>query len=106
VLYRNYILDVLKKQQKEMSVRQEYGRSAVLPYIIADEIIYHRETQQVIAKAVNQLPQQQQLVYRMSRECGWKRDRIAKELKISPNTVKAHMQKGLRFLKERVDEKN
>jgi len=104
ILYRNYILDVLKRQQKEKNVRQKYCQDMVAYYVTADEIISAKEKEQALSRAIKQLPSQQQLVFRLSRECGWKRDKIAKELKIAPNTVKAHIQKGLRFLREKISE--
>ena len=102
ILYKNHILDVLKRQQKEISVRQEYNRNAAAFEMKADAIIDYNETRRVIAKAVKQLPQQRQQVYILGRECGWKREQIAKELNIAPNTVKEVMQNALRFLKKEI----
>lgn len=99
ILYRNHVLDVLKGQQKEIRVRHVYCRELAVPCITVNEIISYKEKELAMAQAVKRLPQQQQLVYKLSREYGWKRDQIAKELKIAPNTVKAHIQKALRFLK-------
>jgi len=104
ILYRNYIRDVLKGQQKEISVRHEYYRDSAIPEITVDDTIDYKETQQLIARAVKQLPQQRQLIYKLVREQGWKRQEIAKELQIAPNTVKAQMQKTLRFLIKKLSE--
>ena len=101
-LYRNHILDVLKGQKKEKNARQKYYEFMQSSSIVENGILSAREKEREVNKAIKQLPSQQQLVFRLSREYGWKRDKIAKELKISPNTVKGHIQKGLRFLREKV----
>ena len=103
-LYRNHIWDVLKGQQKEISVRHAYYRDAAIPEMTVDDIIDYKERQQVIARAVKQLPQKRQLIYKLIRERGWRRQEIAKELKIAPNTVKVQMQKALRFLTKKLSE--
>jgi hypothetical protein len=41
-------------------------------------------------------------VYRLSREQGLSRDEIACQLRISPNTVKNHLQKAVQFMKEHI----
>jgi len=104
ILYRNYIMDVIKDQKKEISAREAYCRDAKLSDIITDEIIDHKQTQELVAKVVKQLPPQQQMVYKLSREYGWKRHRIAKELRLSPFTVKKHLQLSLKFLKKKITE--
>jgi len=54
-----------------------------------------RHAQQIIAA----LPRQQRLVFRLSRMEGLSHKEIAKELGLSPNTVKNHMVQALKTLK-------
>ena len=49
---------------------------------------------------INNLPPQQRLVYTLSRVQGLKYDEIAKQLHISPATVKNHMIQALKTIKE------
>ena len=102
ILYRNHILDAMKRQQKETSVRHEYYKKT--KDIFVDDCIGCKETQQAITKAVQQLPQQRQLVYTLGREYGWTREEIANKLNVAQNTVKAQMQQALRFLKTQISE--
>jgi RNA polymerase sigma factor (sigma-70 family) len=58
------------------------------------------ELQKLIAAAVHQLPAQQQLVYKLTREQGLRRHEIAARLNIAPDTVKGTLQKALRSIKQ------
>jgi RNA polymerase sigma-70 factor (ECF subfamily) len=60
-----------------------------------EESIVHRDYLQILNRAVQKLPPQQQLVYNLSRNSGLKYDEIASELNLSKNTVKAHLKKAL-----------
>jgi RNA polymerase sigma-70 factor (ECF subfamily) len=100
MLYKNHVLDVLRGNQRETRVRQTYFQDTVTRGMLPDEIISHKEMEQAVMRAVKLLPKQQQLVYKLSREQGWKREVIAKELKVSPLTVKGHIQKALGKLRE------
>lgn len=102
ILYRNHIMDVMKGRQKELSVRHEYCDDVQFTDILPDDIIDGKQALQKMEKIVMQLPRQQQLVYKLSREHGWKRDQIAEEMKIRPNSVKTHLQLALKFLKKKL----
>src|SRR5688500_14099692 len=100
IIYRNHIRDVLNKHEKETIVRKVYFRDTSVTVHIPDEILVYKEKQQFIAQAVNRLPHRQKLVYKLSREHGWKRERIAQELKISPLTVREQLRKATKSLKK------
>lgn len=63
-----------------------------------------KEAEQVLAAAVDKLPQQQKAVYYLSREHGLKHEEIARRLNISPGTVKNHMIRALRMLRTQLAE--
>lgn len=69
---------------------------------IEDQLVA-KEIEQRLHEAIQKLPPQQQLVYRLSREEGLKHDEIARRLQISPSTVKNHMMAALRTLREQID---
>jgi len=50
-------------------------------------------------QAVNKLPPQQQLVYKMCYHEGLRYDEVAEKLQISHLTVKTHMQQALRTIR-------
>jgi RNA polymerase sigma-70 factor (family 1) len=105
MLTRNLSIDYLRKQKLEKEVFKEYS------FVIAKDLYVEesmtREVQRVMLDAVEQLHPQQKRVYQLKKFYGWRRDRIAKQLKISENTVKATMQKALysvkKYVKERVE---
>ena len=68
---------------------------------VGDEL-FGPELYESISEAVRLLPPQQQLIYLLKREREWKREQIALELNISPNTVKSSMQLAVRSVKKYV----
>lgn len=67
-----------------------------------EELIDMKEAEQMINKAVEQLPEQQKKVYLLSRRHGLNNDQIAEKLNISKNTVKNHLTAALHFIKEQL----
>lgn len=61
--------------------------------------IAENEIRQSLQKLLLQLPPQQRKVYQLSKEEGLSRDEIAQELGISPNTVKNHLLKAIKYLR-------
>jgi RNA polymerase sigma factor (sigma-70 family) len=52
-----------------------------------------------VRAAINQLPEQQRRIYKLSREAGLTYDEIAAELNISRNTVKEHLRRAVSGIK-------
>ena len=102
MLYRNHVMDVLRGQQKEMKGKQAYYQIQPVAVNTVNDLIDYKEAERLIAEAIKEMPKGQRVVYMMSREEGLKRDKIAKELKLSPLTVKNHIQNALRFLKKKL----
>ncbi len=64
-----------------------------------EQTIFEQETRQWLQNIINQLPTQQKLIYKLSKEDGLSRNEIAERLDISPNTVKNHLLKAMQFIK-------
>lgn len=64
-----------------------------------EEKLHFAEQSIALKNAINLLPPQQKLVYQLCKEDGMKYSQVAEHLKISPLTVKTHMQQALRFLR-------
>jgi|SRR5699024_6318925 len=64
-----------------------------------EQIVLAKESRQWLQNIINRLPSQQQMIYRLSKEDGLSRKEIAERLEISPNTVKNHLLKAMRFIR-------
>lgn len=63
-----------------------------------EETVLAHESRNMLSMAVSQLPPQQQMVFKLSKEEGYSREDVAEYLNISPNTVKNHLAKALKFV--------
>lgn len=64
-----------------------------------DEMVFARESNELISQAISKLPPQQQLVFKLTKQKGLSREDIAQQLKISPNTVKNHLADAIKFIR-------
>jgi len=64
-----------------------------------DEMVLAHESENLIYKALEKLPPQQQLVFKLSKLEGLSREDVASQLQISPNTVKNHLATAIKFIR-------
>lgn len=74
-----------------------------IEYINPEQLLLEKELKTTFDKAVKNLPDKCQLVFRMSREQGLKYKEISVELGVSVETVKTHLSKAQQRLKEEVE---
>lgn len=100
VIARNHIFDTLRKKSRD----QEFVKQLIAYFndgpSSPEQELLRKESKDLLHKAIESLPEQQRLVYRLSRDRGLKRDEIAAELGISSFTVRNHMAKATQALKE------
>jgi RNA polymerase sigma-70 factor (family 1) len=100
IIARNHIFDLLRKKSRE----QEFYNQLVSYFQEGpdspEQQLLHKESKNLLQKAINSLPDQQRKVYLLSRDQGLKQDEIAAQLGISKNTVRNHMAKALQTLRE------
>ena len=101
-LAHNHALNGLKRLAKEASVRALWSaeQAAVAPG--SDAQVMLNDTQKLLVQAIEQLPPQQKLIYRLSRQQGLKYEEIGVQLGISPLTVKKHMAQALQSLRKQL----
>lgn len=100
ILSRNYTLNCIRKMVKDHQSQQQYDKmllSIDSGYVVADEI--EADVQVVIDRAVAQLPPQQQRVFRL-RQSGLKNPEIARQMNISPDSVKKYQQWAMKAISE------
>jgi RNA polymerase sigma-70 factor (family 1) len=71
-------------------------------YSNVEERLIGKESEILLNSAINKLPSQQQIVLHLSKEIGLRREEIAAQLQISPNTVKVHLLRAMQFVKENI----
>jgi RNA polymerase sigma-70 factor (family 1) len=69
-----------------------------------EEKILANNSQKFINNAIEQLPPQKKLIYRLSRDYGKSYSEIGKTLHISPHTAKSHFMKAVKFIRNYLKE--
>lgn len=94
---RNLFLDEMRKRERQQALLLHVTREDLSPS--ADEQIISEEKHQLIQQAINKLPRQQQLIFRMHKEHDMSYRQIAAELEIATGTIEKQMNRALRSLK-------
>jgi RNA polymerase sigma-70 factor (ECF subfamily) len=97
---RNHIYNTLRKKVPEQPFFDHMAGYFVDTAAVPGEEMIMEETKQLIDKAVHQLPAQQRAVFELSRYQGLDHAAIGKELGISKLTVKSHLTKALKSVRE------
>jgi RNA polymerase sigma-70 factor (ECF subfamily) len=101
---RNSVISIFRKKISEKEYLKYLRDTVIVQHDENDEQYdYHRLSEHLV-RLVNQLPEQRQLIFRMSKENGLSNKAIAEELNISIKTVEDHMTKARRFLKSQLTE--
>ena len=95
ILARNFTLNSLKKMAHESKARSKFTEGYSLVEDTADYRIRISQYNTLMQQAINNLPVQQQKVYRLAKEQGLSYEAIGQELSLSPLTVKTHMARAL-----------
>jgi len=99
IIARNLLLTTLRKKTTLLTGRMDDDNSVPDQRPTAEEQLSVKETAGLIRRAIEQLPPQQQKIYRMSKEQGLKLTEIAAALHLSHNTVREHMSKALKNIR-------
>ncbi len=99
VITRNLIFDRIKKIAHDARLEKELAKSN--PIINdTDHRVQSNHYQQILNKALDLLPPQQKQVYILSKVEGLSRDEIARQMQISPLTVKKHLSLALESIRK------
>lgn len=90
-----HTLDQIKKRLNEHKMLQRFSAGLSPTHNEPEELLLLKDTEELIQRAVDQLPPQQKSVYLLSRQQGLSYEEIGQELNISPNTVRNHLVKAL-----------
>lgn len=98
---KNRIINVYKKNKPHVvDVDESANHITSKHYELPDQLVAYKEFNERIYYLIGQLPEKTRLVFLMSREEGLTYEEIAKIMDVSLNTIKTHMFRAIRFLKE------
>jgi RNA polymerase sigma-70 factor (family 1) len=101
-----HTLDHIKKRLNEQKMLQGLSAIQLQSHNDTEEHLLLHDKQALIQQAVDQLPPQQKTVYLLSRQQGLSYEDIARQLQLSPNTVRNHLVKALQFIRTWLDERD
>jgi RNA polymerase sigma-70 factor (family 1) len=88
---KNLCLNFLKRAQLDLDVKRELLHHIEETDNLTEDFLLDKEYGHFLEEAIERLPQQQQLVFKMSRIDGMSHADIAKALNLSKGTVKNYM---------------
>ena len=96
---RNLCFNYLKKIALEKRFNRTIADKGAKTEENVEQYISYKDQLGLLGEALNQLSPQQRLIFRLNRDEGLKNEEIARQLNISPNTVKTHMVSALRKIR-------
>lgn len=101
---RNHAIDRLRKSVRLRNRLREISDVHTTDYALPHEIVVGEETERLIEAAIEALPPQGKLIFKMSRDHEMTYGEIARTLDLSIKTVEAHMGKSLKSLRANLRE--
>lgn len=105
VMTRNLLIDQLQKKLPVYNENTWADNVLTEDRNLPQQQLDYRELATLIQQAVEQLPLRQQQVYRLSRDQHLTHQQIARELKLSYDTVREHMSKALKTIRSIIEKK-
>jgi len=99
---RNIVFDHLKEKANMLAISREFAYG-MKHENSTEKAMLDKQYEELLNEAVNQLPPQQKLVFRLAKVEGLSHEAIAKQLSLSRLTVKAHMKQALQSIRLRLE---
>jgi len=101
IISRNHIFDMIKKIARDTSlvVDSNYKNTSTNN---TEDAIKDDQYNIILNQIVDQLPPQQQKIYKMAKWDGLSHQKIGEDLGISTETVKKHMAQALKFVRTKI----
>jgi RNA polymerase sigma-70 factor (ECF subfamily) len=97
---RNLAIDHLRRVARHRNRVEELAGDYQGDYASPSESVIGSETHDIIEAAIDSMPPQCKLIFRMSRDSGMTYPEIAATLNLSIKTIETHMGRSLKFLRE------
>lgn len=101
IISRNHLFNSIKKIARETNFASEINLKDA-GFIDTDTSIKDEQYNTILNQIVEQLPPQQQKVYKMAKLDGLSHQKIGESLGISTDTVKKHMSQALKFIRLKI----
>jgi RNA polymerase sigma-70 factor (family 1) len=96
----NKTLDVLKKLSREKGMLMRFQQKEnQQKQDNTSQLLDFKESERLVNRAIDQLPSQRQIIYKLSRNTGLSHKEIAERLNISHNTVRNQLIEALKFIR-------
>lgn len=99
---RNMAIDRLRSISRRRFTSHELEGDYTTDYAQPHDILVEAETHSLIEEAIEALPPQGRLIFRMSRDNGMSYAEIAQSLGLSVKTIESHMGRSLKCLRKRL----
>ena len=96
----NLVYDHFRKLSKDKKYAQSILQTAVDYYSHTEEEIHSKESLQLIRQAIDQLPPQRRQIFLLCKIDGKSYEQVAHQLSISPSTVRDHIVKGNKVVRD------
>jgi RNA polymerase sigma-70 factor (family 1) len=100
IIARNRVLDHFRKAVRETRFQAQMYNSIEENRNVTEEQMDESQSRRLIAKALDQLSEQKQRIFKLSRYEGLSHEEIAKELGLSKNTIKNHLVVTLQHIRD------
>jgi len=101
IISRNHIFDMIRKIARDSAVVSNVNYKSTSAND-TDEAIKDDQYNVILNQIVDQLPPQQQKIYKMAKWDGLSHQKIGEDLGISTETVKKHMAQALKFVRIKI----
>lgn len=101
IVARNHIISALRKKT---AFPLDYDALEVEEkYYLPDKTLFRKNLAELIARAIDLLPQQQKTAYLLSRDQGLSHEEIAKSMQVSKEAAKKNICRALNFLRSYIN---
>lgn len=98
-LAKRRTIDALRMQIRRRTIERDLQTTWKGSSNETEERLAYMEVQQLVEKGLELLPPQQQKVFQLCQQQGFKYEEAARLLNIAPGTVQSHMKHALKFLR-------
>ncbi|MDO1444795.1 RNA polymerase sigma-70 factor [Rhodocytophaga aerolata] len=96
----NHIFNLLKRASKEAAIKNEILAAAETASNYTENEVLSAEYETLAIDAIEQLPPQRKLIFKLCRNEGKSYEEVSYTLGISKSTVRDHMVKAIKFIKD------